>query len=304
MNLLRQNSTEQLERLAAQRNLYAKVKRIHAGHIILAVPIAVLSAVISMAIPDLRGYIAIWAICATLVDILWLTPWQERVQYTAAGIQEQFDCDVLSLPWNELKGGARPDFQMILEESHKDRHGESDIDSLMNWYSPEIVVLPDHIGRLVCQWANCRWDSKQRKLYAFGVCFLVVCFIALSLCYSLIISLSLENVIMKCCIPFMPSAFFAIRQYRAHTSAAKRLDNMCKYINNLWRDAFVQGGGSELTYQSRNLQDEILECRRRNPVIFDWVYKVLRRRFEEEMICSTQGLIQDARKKLGLNSGQ
>ena len=108
-----QNTERQLQRLAAQRQLYASAKRVLGFHVLLGGPLAVASAFLVLLFPPAKGYVALWGVIVVLCDVLWLTPWQKRLRSSAAGVQEMFDCDVLSLAWNDLKAGKRPDPEVV-----------------------------------------------------------------------------------------------------------------------------------------------------------------------------------------------
>src|SRR5438034_9094825 len=104
-----QNADRQLERLAAQRQLYSDAKRIQFWHTILSVPIVVAWSFVVLACPKLGVIAALWGIVLTFMDILTFTPWQSALKNKAATIQELFDCDVLQIPWHKLKVGRTTD---------------------------------------------------------------------------------------------------------------------------------------------------------------------------------------------------
>ncbi len=79
-----QNSELQLQRLGAQRQLYANAKKIFGWQVFLSGPVAVLSAFTVLAFPSFKGVVACWGILIMLADLFWLTPWQKRVREDAA----------------------------------------------------------------------------------------------------------------------------------------------------------------------------------------------------------------------------
>lgn len=103
-----QNSPLNLDRLAAQRQLYSKAKLILGWQVCFGGPLAVGFAFMALSFPTMKSFAALWGMLITLADIAWLSPWQKRLRSLAAQIQEQFDCDVLELPWNEVKVGKKP----------------------------------------------------------------------------------------------------------------------------------------------------------------------------------------------------
>ena len=73
------------------------------------------------------------------------------------------------------------------------------------------------------------------------------------------------------------------------------MDAIKKYAEDLWDKAIKRDATpEELIRESRKLQDEIYEHRRICPLIFDWVYRKLRLKSEEQMTKSAQTLIEEA----------
>jgi hypothetical protein len=294
-----QNTAKQLERLAAQRQLYSKAKRIVAAQAWLAGPIAVVLAFLSLNNPPLKGLIALWAILVVVADITWLTPWQKRLRDSAAKIQELFDCDVLELPWNDLKGGARPDPELVKEQS--DSYGGTPFSPrLENWYSPESSDLPLHVARVACQRSNCWWDSKQRRRYAVTVlaatCIIVVTILGI----GLLEHVTLEDSIVRAVVPIFPILVLGYRQVTEQLDAASRVERLKDHAKRLWEQVVLGIKPTAATRASRNLQDEIFESRSRSPLVFDFVFTRLRDNFETQMNYGVAQLADEARAKLGL----
>lgn len=293
-----QNTERQLQRLGAQRQLYATAKDIFGWQIFLGCPIAVISAIFVIGDPTLKGFVAAWGIFITLADIFWLTPWQKRLRDAAARIQEAFDCDVLGLPWNDLKAGKHPDPELVKEQSDKYEKWASRMTPITNWYAPVVGEIPIHVGRIACQRANCWWDASQRRRYAHYVIgivsliFLVVFFLMLGT------GMTIEDFVIKVVAPLSPALTIGIRQHREQTEAAERLDKLKDHSTSLWKDAISGKPIKELTAKSRNLQDEILENRRKSPPVFDFIFKRLRTKYEAQMNFGAEELVEQAKKKL------
>lgn len=295
-----QNSERQLQRLAAQRQLYATAKIIFGWQLIVSAPIAVALAFAVILYPPLKAFAALWGIMVTLCDITWLTPWQKRLRSTAALVQESFDCDVLGLPWDELKAGKRPDPELVREQADKYKLWASSMPPLSGWYAKEVGCLPLHVARLVCQRSNCWWDAKQRRRYAVtiifcvGVIFLVVLLLAMGNGFTI------EDFVLKVAAPLSPAFLLGYRQFTEQMDAAARLDKLKEHAERLWVDALAAKPESEITTRSRGLQDEILENRRKSPLIFDVLFKHLRRDYEGQMNHGASEFIAEAKQKLGL----
>lgn len=295
-----QNAKRQLQRLAAQRQLYATAKTLFGWQVFVSGPIAVALAFCVIEFPQVKAYAALWGILVSLSDVFWLTPWQKRLRNKAARVQELFDCDVLVLPWDELKASKRPEPELVKEQSEKYKRWAKSMPSLSNWYSPEVGCLPLHVARLACQRSNCWWDAKQRRRYAILVIASVSAVFLTVLCLSMGNGFTLEDFVMKVAAPLSPALLIGIRQFAEQMEAASRLDTLKEHSERLWNDALNGTQESEITMRSRGLQNEILENRKRSPLVFDGIFKRLRRDYEIQMNHGVAEFVAEAKKKLGL----
>ncbi|PKD39514.1 hypothetical protein CWO84_15020 [Methylomonas sp. Kb3] len=297
MITLEQNNDRQIKRLAAQRRLYSTSKRIFGWQLFLSGLLAVIFSFLVVFDPSLKTYAVSWGILITLMDIFWFTPWQGRLKDSAAKIQEMFDCDVLELPWNDLKAGKRPDPELIKEQAKKYAKKPLKNAPLEDWYDhPDLDSLPIHVGRIACQRTNIWWDAKQRRNYANSIILIVTLIFIVVFGLSLNGGFNMEDFILKVLAPLSPLFLLGIRQYREQIDSANRLDKLNDYIKSLWRDALLKKSKSELTTKSRNLQDELFEHRRKTPPIFDFIFEKLRNSYNDNMNFGLDELIKEAKK--------
>lgn len=299
MITIEQNTAKQLQRLGAQRQLYATAKKVFGVQVALSGPVAVAAALLVIAYPAFKGYAALWGIIVALCDLLWLTPWQKRLRDVAARVQEAFDCDVLALPWNDVKAGKRPDPELIKAQSDQYQVWAATMPPLSNWYASAVGDLPLHIGRLACQRSNCWWDSQQRRRYAVWVIAIVVLIFAVVLGLSLGNGFTLEDFVLKVAAPLAPALLLGVRQFSEQVEAAARLDQLKEHAEHLWHDALSGKPEAEITAKARLLQDEILENRRKSPLVFDGIYKRLQRDYEMQMNHGVTEFVAEAKHKLG-----
>ena len=285
--------------MAAQRQLYSDAKvtqAVQIGLSALAPPVlAVLVAFFSLR----PVYAASFGIIITCFNILCLTLWQQALKKKAAKIQELFDCDVLKLPWRELTVGSRLEMETVEKYASKYIRKAHDYSKLENWYPKEVGELPLHLGRVICQRANCWWDAQLRRRYAKWVVGGVLLILVVVICLGFIGSLTLEKIILAMINPLMPAFVLGIQQYKEHTESATRLDKLKEYAGELWKKALENTNPDELARDSRELQDEIYNHRRTSPLIFDWLYKRLRKEDEEVMNKAANVLVTEALKSLG-----
>lgn len=290
----RQNEPRQIERLGAQRQQYAVAKRILGIQLFLGGVVAVGLAFLGLAIPELKGYIALWTVTVLLVDLSWITPIQKQLRTSAAQIQEAFDCEVLTLPWHELKAGKKPDPEIVHALATKYRRWEHKMPPLTNWYPACVQALPVHWGTIICQRTNCWWDMHLRRRIAFAIATFLVTLAIAAVWLAFYFGFSLEDFVVKFVVPLAPTFTVGFRHFTEQRDAADRLEKLKAHADKLWNTAI--GGASAATMMSdaRALQDEIFEGRKRNPPIFDILFRWLRDNQEAQMNRGAEELIAEA----------
>ncbi len=137
-----QNLLPNIQRLAAQRYLYSCAKCLSTIQALLAGATPVASAVIVVFWTEAQPWAALAGVLVLFLGTLWLDPWEDRLREAAAGMQEDFDCNVLDLRWNEVLAGRRPAAEEIHEAAKKNRPVPQA--PLENWYPTIIDSLPLH----------------------------------------------------------------------------------------------------------------------------------------------------------------
>lgn len=296
----RQNDYLQIRRLAAVRNLYARAKSALAWNMVLSVPIGMVLVFVATQSPDLKMYGVAYAMFAGLICDQWLDRRQKKYREMGAKVQEAFDCEVLALPWNKLKAGEPVSREDEIGEAEKYKAWEKRMPPLTNWYSTHVDRLPIEIGRVCCQRANCWWDVEQRRNYARISVVVLIVLVAVAIMVGLLSNLNFVDVLIGVFAPLYPAARLCLRQFREHSDAADRLDVLMKHASALFDEACKDPTSALLLEKSRELQNEIFEGRKKNPPVFDWVFKRLRDKNERQMYASTEDLAREAEKRLGL----
>lgn len=294
----RQNEPKQLQRLAAQRQLYSDAKSVFTAQIILAAPLAIVWALFVAANPAFKSVAAFWGIGVALIDFLWLTPRQKRLRENAAKIQEVFDCDVLDLPANDLKAGKKPDPEFIREYADRFAGTVPTYETFRNWYPPGVGTVDLDIARIICQRANCWWDAKQRRTYAGWIIAAVTVALIATVLIGVLGRFTVDQFLLAVIVPLFPTLILGARQYAEQMEAANRLDRLKEHAERLWESIFAHPKDCELVVKSRTLQDEIFENRKRSPLVFDWIFKRLRNDYEAQMNHGAEELVAEAARRL------
>jgi hypothetical protein len=288
-----QNSDQQLERLAAQREIYTLAKRVFTAHALLSTVVAGGLSAVALFAPEMKPYAALWGGVLMFLDVLWLTPWQQRLRGIAARIQESFDCQVLGLPWQSIKVGRAVDHETIAEYATRYRETEPSFESLRNWYPPTVCALPLFLARVICQRVNPWWEAKQRRLYAFVLVATVVALLIMLVLIGVVRRMPVGDLLLTTVVPLLSGITFALRQYKENSGAAERLESLRNESDSLWKRALAGATEEELAPSCRELQDELFEHRKRNVPVFDWLYKRLRSAQEFQMQQNAVQLVRE-----------
>lgn len=299
---IKQNTQQQLERLAAQRYLYSRAKSVLGIQLVLDLLSPLVLATIVAFVPSFDAYAAFIGVLVGVTDLL-LESYESSHKRRAADIQEIFDCDVLELECRDLQVRRRPITEIIMEAARDYKRNNPNYSDLIDWYPPVVEKIPLYLARLVCQRINCWWDSQLRRRYV-GVVVIVLLFLCASVfAIGLINGLTVAKLFLAVIFPLLPTFIWAYREIKGQTEAASEKDELRKYAEELWEDAMHKRLlVEEIDKKSRNLQDEIYYNRRSNPFILDWFYKRLRRKNEEFMNRGAEELVTEALHSLGKNS--
>lgn len=261
---------------------------------------AIVAAALAVALPDFRAYPVLAAVCVLLLDALWLTPRQKGLRESAAKIQERFDCDVLGLEWNNIKCGNPEPCETVIEHAARYEKRAHDLSPLTDWYPKQADRLPLELARLVCQRSNCWWDACQRRRYAFFVATLLLLSCAGIVWAGLAANLSVHDTLLFIALPLLPTVRLATGQWREHRDAADRLDRLRERLDRAWKEALGNPDPARLSATSRQLQDELFDNRKRNPPVFDALFKRLRGSLELQMNHGAAEMAGEAGKAMQL----
>lgn len=291
----KQELPEHILLLAAQRSLYSRAKNIIGLQMVLSIPVAICAVVTTIMRPELKGYIAIWGILVLVFDLFVFTPWVKKLRDNAARIQELFDIKVFGMDWNQISVGKKPEPELIHEEAQKHGLEEEKVACLRKWYPVVIDTVPEIFGVIICQRSNVWWDSRMRRKYALFIRVILVC-IALGLIgYGLYEKKDMFEFLAYIVAPLASTYVFGYRQMMEHGDAADRLDKLIELSEKIWSDTKNGKNVDELKINCRSLQDQIFDHRRRNPPIFDFLFKWFRNENETLMNKGAETLVAEVK---------
>jgi hypothetical protein len=277
----KQDEEGSLTLLRARSRNYAVATRLLTLQIGLGVVLPVVGGVLAFLRPELRPFTAAAALAAVFLDVLFIDRGLRTRVKRAARISEQFDCEVLDLPWDRLAVGDKVETEDVnaAARAHSPRHDGK----LRGWYPQAVARMPMHVARIVCQRTNLRYDGQLRITYGAGI--LTVC-VALGLmlgAVGLAHNLPLKDFVLHV-TTVAPIFVWGAREFYRQKDAAAHLEGLIKEANK-FRDEALDGGlnADACSDRSRRLQNAIHAYRAGSPLIAPFIYRFKRPNLEDDM---------------------
>jgi hypothetical protein len=155
----RQNNTDLIELLRAQRTAYSQCKTFQLFDVV-SIIIAIIFPILTLKFPSFQNMInafgVLWTIAYLVTEI-----YRRNKTTQGALIQEQFDTELYDLEWNEILCKEKVSLDTIQALAAK--YSKND---LINWYSAKINnSLPKEIAVILCQRINFSWEITQRRKF-------------------------------------------------------------------------------------------------------------------------------------------
>lgn len=293
-----QNSQKQLERLAAQRELYSSAKRLFNAQLVGNVLIPLTLSLFSVFRGSLSVYVAIYGISFFVVDTLLLEPAIKQRKNKAAKVQELFDSDVLELTKSPFKTVEDVTVEEVLTNYDAHRKIQSNIERIKNWYNVNLDGLDISIARLVCQRINFSWECRLRRAYWTLLKILNVILPIIVVVIALFAGLEVNQMLLIAG-GLLPLFRFATKQYQENKESGERLTRLNNHFVKVWEKVIKQETSkAELEETARRIQDEIYDNRIKSPLIPDSFYQWYRPKEEALTAKSADSLVAEFREVL------
>lgn len=293
----RQNSENNIDLLAAQRQLYSEAKRISdyqfVTSIVLPVSLVIVKSFFSFS-NIVLGFYALLLILIALANIYVFEKHVKNKRERAARIQELFDTDVLQLEWNsELCGPRDQAIRDVKYLSTKYKKKNVSLESLKNWYPTEFARVDISAGRVMCQKINTSWDSQLRSTYQSFLVRMSVSCVLIVLIIAMIQNKSTIDTIITIVAPLFPVVSYILKRISDNKETTIRLDKLSDKSEDLWEEVLKFLNSPELKNGSRKLQNDIYKHRSSALIIWDWFYWFYRPKQEGDMGMSAKIMVDD-----------
>jgi hypothetical protein len=205
---------------------------------------------------DLAPYLGFYGI-AVLGFSLLTGGYISRMKKKAAILQEMYDCNVLHIPWSELKAGKPLSQDEVFRASsyHRRKNAYGDF---RGWYVKKNYAAPQSLIALLCHGKNFGWDMSQRivmnRIYLWV---LIVAAVALVF-FGIYLHVSFTDFLYY--IVFMLPFFrHVIQSSVENRRSMERITRVKEFIEKEIQNIKISGMINEdkLGYTVRSVQDEV-----------------------------------------------
>jgi hypothetical protein len=291
----KQNEEAQINILAAGSHVYAQAKRLMGIQFVLTVPAALVSSLLMAWQPGWKVWLTLFSVTVALVDALWLSRTQISLKKRGATLQQMFDCALFELPWRSLRCGSPMDSTEVFIQAKNHLATPAAKDGLLDWYPKSVGTLPLPLARIVCQWVSLWWDLRQRDRVRGALTLILSVLAATVFFIALAQGDTVEQMILTVYVPLAPAVLWIIREMLAQRDAIKADECGLAHVETLWKMAMKREiGDASLSAESILVQDALYDARSRSPMVFNWVYNLLRKRHQEQMEHKAAALVSEA----------
>jgi hypothetical protein len=268
----RQNDQRLLRLHAAARHFYDRGQFWHRLRVTGTVAFVALGVVVTFRFHGAADYIAAaaggWILFArTVFD------WLERRAFSCgAKAQEQYDSELFGLSWNKNLAGRR-----LGDEDIVDAARGIELTTLRDWYPLDVDEVAWPRNAVLCQRSSAAWGRRTHTAYAVTVAIGAFGWLLVTVVIGVAAHASLSEYLIRLFLPSQPALMDGVDLVRTHARLAKHRERVEASAEELLLDVDTTGT------DSRALQDQIFEIRRRPPRVPNWFYRLRRDRDERAM---------------------
>lgn len=216
-----------------------------------------------------------------------LRPEMTRAHREGVVLQEQYDTQRFSLPWNPALAGR--EISIVDVEALAGRY-RGDISPFADWYV-ECGLAPQGAATLLRQLENATWGRLDHRRFAiFSVLTLIVS-IGATVAVGLLRDVTLAAYVSALVLPALPWLLDLVDLATLHWSASCRREEIEVEATDLWSS--TADGSAPLTQRLRSLQDRIFIARRSYGRVPSWFYRFFSKRNHDAFRAAARRMLKD-----------
>ncbi|MDG4834230.1 S-4TM family putative pore-forming effector [Solwaraspora sp. WMMD1047] len=199
-----------------------------------------------------------------------MAPWSERHLRIAATLQEMFDADLLSLPWNRVAIGDRIGHD---EVSRLSRRFRGDEDRLRGYYLVASAAAPYDV--LFCLEQNLAWGSRVRLRFAQMMLGVLVLWSATGVLLTLAAGATVSRLVVGWFVPSLGLLLLCLDMYRTQMASTRERLRVLGLVRAVIDDPSSPAIATPaaLTFFARQVQDTLYHMRQLQPRLPVWYFQ-------------------------------
>ncbi len=276
----RENEEDSLKKLVAQKECYSMAKKVYFIQFLLAIVGVVIFSFLQIMFNkykiNISLIVATYSITILFVDVF-LDSYVGELKEKASLIQELFDCYVLNIPWNNILCGSETESRDIYCNCFEKK--KRNFLNLKNWYDESISLVPEEVGKIICQKINCTYDVEIRKKYMLLIKWTTAISVLLIVSIAIFSYTIFANFILAGVLPLLPIIKWIYKNIKSNTSSINAHEKLKININHILKDA--ANNSSHNAISIRQIQDKIFLNRKEVFLIPDYLYNKWRNKQED-----------------------
>lgn len=298
----KQNTHQNIQKIAAFRRLYSIAKKYNNGYVMLNVVMMTAFTFLSIGLNseelskyfgfqqrDYSNWLAVASIIVLTIDKLIIGEKIDSTRETAAKIQDKFDRGVFDLGWNSALAGAQPRTEDIIKhgEWYLDKHTDA---KLLDWYAVESDLVPHKFQILICQNSSLYWDASLRQKINYIVMIVGVIIFATALILCVAFDLSTSAIVTNLTALLGPVLDYGYNTLKENKASIANSERLLECLEQSLNDATQNKSDTEIYKSIEAIQDQLYVKRKSDWLIPDVFYKILRNSDENIMRQTTRQL--------------
>jgi len=282
-----QNSQENIQKLAAQRLLYSKSKKIRLLKFILTVSFTVILNIFSILQHDKNLSDSLYIILGFVSMLIQFIPFDfiaNKKQKLAASIQQEFDHTLYAFDKNIIKSITQFEIDKAIAKYYTIYKKAHNIEELKDWYPNIDVNLSSEVSFFRCQKTNSAWESDIRGKYNIFLIILGSIILLALFAVSFAFNYDFRKTIKYIFIPTISLIVFIVMSIYHNIKCLRLLKEDYKIISDIETILETHSNDAILVGKLINaLQQDIYEYRQIVLFIPDFFYR-WQKKDEEEII--------------------
>jgi hypothetical protein len=178
------------------------------------------------------------------------------------------------------------------------KEAPGDREQLETWWSSRLTDIPHPVAKIIATYSTFAWEGELRKRYQGVLVFLLITCIAIPILVSLALNYTILQSLAFVIGPFTPIIAVILDEWILNRQSLKIAEQLTLGCYNSWDNILTGKLNNDEMHSSTEQHMRYWQNFRQSATpIFEWLYKVSRKKMENNMLVDTAQLISDFNNK-------